>query len=240
VKRARNFLAYGFGISIAVHMGVLPFVHPERTVAKEEPPPDVLYRMKVPTPPPTPHPTPTPEPTPQPTPPPRENRQTPAPQQRHVLIHAPPQTVHHGGVSEPGNIHTRGDVNGTPDGAQSAAPAALSAPATPAAPEPTPTPRPTPTPLSCARPQVPATTVRALEPETPPLAQQQGITGTVNVVVSLDALSRVVAARIQSSPSAVLNGAALAAARGSQYRTEVKNCEPVAADYIFSVDFTAQ
>ena len=72
------------------------------------------------------------------------------------------------------------------------------------------------------------------------MAQQQGISGTVNVIVSLDVQSRVVATRVQNSPSAVLNPAALAAARGSQFRTEVKNCEPVAADYVFSVDFTSQ
>ena len=102
------------------------------------------------------------------------------------------------------------------------------------------TPKPSPTPLTCARPTVAAMTLRAMEPDTPALAQQQGISGIVHVVVSLDAESRVVGTRIQSSPSAVLNDAALAAARGSQFRTEVKNCEPVAADYVFSVDFTSQ
>ncbi|MBV8749722.1 MAG: TonB family protein [Candidatus Eremiobacteraeota bacterium] len=82
--------------------------------------------------------------------------------------------------------------------------------------------------------------MHALEPDTPALAEQQGISGTVDVVVSLDAQSRIVATRIQHSPSAVLNAAALAAARGSQFRTEIQNCEPIAADYLFSVDFTAQ
>ncbi|HWT07313.1 MAG TPA: energy transducer TonB, partial [Xanthomonadales bacterium] len=122
------------------------------------------------------------------------------------------------------------------------APGAGDVSATPAPPAATPTatPKPTPTPLSCARPNVAATTLRTVSPDTPPLAQQQGIAGVVQVVVSLDAQSRIVGTRIQNSPSAVLNQAALAAARGSQFRTEVKNCEPISADYIFSVDFTVQ
>src|ERR1700736_595983 len=75
------------------------------------------------------------------------------------------------------------------------------------------TPRPTPTAPACARPNVAASVIRAETPMTPPIAAQQGILGTVHVVVSLDADSRVVGTRIQSSPSAVLNAAALAAAR---------------------------
>ena len=141
------------------------------------------------------------------------------------------------------NTHLAGDPNAIPGAARNARARAGDVAATGAAPAPTPaaTPRPTPTPLSCARPNVARDdAARGLEPDTPALAQQQGISGVVQVVVSLDAQSRVVGTRIQSSPSAVLNAAALAAARGSQFRTEVKNCEPVAADYIFSVDFTAQ
>ena len=71
----------------------------------------------------------------------------------------------------------------------------------------------------------------------PALAQQAGITGTVAVVVSLDAQGRVVATRIASSPSALLNAAALAAVRDSQFRAEVRDCTPIAADYLFTVDF---
>jgi TonB family protein len=66
---------------------------------------------------------------------------------------------------------------------------------------------------ACARPNVPAMVVRVVEPESIPLAQQQGIGGVVIVIVSLDAQSHVTAARIQSSPSAILNNAALVAAR---------------------------
>ena len=85
-----------------------------------------------------------------------------------------------------------------------------------------------------------ATTIRPVEPDTPPMAQQQGIQGTVQVVVSLNADSKVVGTRIQTSPSAILNSAALSAARQSTFQTEIRDCKPIAADYIFSVDFTSQ
>ena len=98
--------------------------------------------------------------------------------------------------------------------------------------------RPTATPISCARPDTPPAIVSAAAPETPPLAEQQGISGVVHVIVSLNAQNRVVATRIQSSPSVLLNRAALAAARTSQFRTQVVNCEPVAADYVLDVNFT--
>lgn len=238
-ERARSFLLYGFAISIAVHALVLPFVRPMPTVAADEPPPQRLKRDPIPTPPPTPRPTPTPAPTVQPTPPPREKPQTPQPRRPPLRVIAPHQDAHHGGSVENPNAHATGNPNGVPHGEGTVAPLASAAPAATAAAA-TPTPHPTPTPLSCSRPNVPATTLHALEPETPAMAAQQGISGTVNVVVSLDAQSRVVATRIQSSPSALLNQPALNAARGSQFRTEVKNCEPVAADYIFAVEFTSQ
>jgi hypothetical protein len=59
----------------------------------------------------------------------------------------------------------------------------------------------------------------------------------VQVIVSLNERSEIVATRIQSSPSPAYNAAALAAARGSKFRTEIRNCKPIAADYIFSVSF---
>jgi TonB family protein len=93
---------------------------------------------------------------------------------------------------------------------------------------------------ACERPNVAATTLRVAEPDTPEQAQREGISGTVQVVVSLDANSHVRGTRIGSSPSTVLNAAALAAARESTFQTEIRNCRPVAADYIFSVDFTNQ
>ncbi len=102
------------------------------------------------------------------------------------------------------------------------------------------TPRPTPTPAICARPNVAATVIKAVSPDTPAIGAQQGIYGTVQVVVSLNADSQVTGTRIQSSPSTVLNQAALAAARQTTFRTEIRDCRPIAADYIFSVAFEPQ
>jgi len=102
------------------------------------------------------------------------------------------------------------------------------------------TPRPTPTPAICARPNVAASVIKAVEPDTPALGAQQGIYGTVQVVVSLNAESQVTATRIQSSPSAVLNQAALAAARRTTFQTGIRDCRPIAADYIYSVEFEPQ
>lgn len=237
MTRARTFLAYGFAISLAVHAIALPFIHTQSAQAHEDVP-DVLNIDPMPTPPPVPPATPTPAPTERPTQPPREKPRAPA-SPRAIRIVTAHTDARRGGPAEPPNAHAVGDPNGIPDATATVAPAGNDAVVKPAA-SPEPTPRPTPTPLSCARPDVAATTIRAVEPETPALAQQQGISGTVAVIVSLDAQSRVVATRVQSSPSAVLNGAALAAARGSHFKTEVKNCEPIAADYIFSVDFTSQ
>lgn len=101
----------------------------------------------------------------------------------------------------------------------------------------TPAPQASLTPVACARPNVPASTVHAVTPETPALAQQQNIAGTVQVIVSLDANSNVVGARIQRSPSAILNNAALAAARQSTFQTEIRNCRPIPGDYVYTVEF---
>jgi TonB family protein len=91
----------------------------------------------------------------------------------------------------------------------------------------------------CARPNVPARALRVVEPDTPPLAQQQGIHGDVNVEVSLDEQSHVVGTRIVSSPSAVLDNAAIAAATQSVFQTEIRNCKPIAEKFIFTVTFDA-
>ena len=83
----------------------------------------------------------------------------------------------------------------------------------------------------------PASTLKAVEPDTPLLARQYGISGTVQVEVWLDEGGRVTNAVILSSPSPVLNEAALTAARNSTFRPEIKNGKPIAAKYLFTVDF---
>jgi hypothetical protein len=61
--------------------------------------------------------------------------------------------------------------------------------------------------------------------------------GTVYVSVSLDENSKIVATRVVSSPNPELNGLALRQTRRSRFRTEIIDCKPRAADYVFSVTF---
>ena len=99
------------------------------------------------------------------------------------------------------------------------------------------TPKQAPAATACARPNAPARVVESAPAVTPEMAEQQGIAGQVQVVVSLDANSNIVGARLFSSPSAVLNQAALAAARQSVFQTEIRDCRPLAADFVFLVNF---
>ena len=93
-------------------------------------------------------------------------------------------------------------------------------------------------PIACATPYVATTLTRAAPADTPALAQQQGITGTARLFVSLDERGGVTSTRILSSPSAILNNAALAAARASTYRGAVFRCKPIPSGYLFAVDFS--
>jgi hypothetical protein len=95
-----------------------------------------------------------------------------------------------------------------------------------------------PDPSICIAPELPTIVYRAVEPDTPAIAQQQGIVGTVHVTVSLDADSHVVGTKIASSPSVVLNRASESAARQSVYLTAHHNCKPVPSEYDFAVSFS--
>jgi len=59
------------------------------------------------------------------------------------------------------------------------------------------------------------------------------------VTITLDAQSRVTAAAIAQSPSPLLNDAALAAARASQFQTAIRDCVPVGDTFNFIVMFQA-
>jgi hypothetical protein len=61
--------------------------------------------------------------------------------------------------------------------------------------------------------------------------------GVVQVVVSLDKDSRIVSTRVLSTPNPEFNAAALATVRKARFRTQIRDCKPLAADYIFSLDF---
>jgi protein TonB len=128
-----------------------------------------------------------------------------------------------------------GSEQGVPQGTvASAPPAPTSGPAT--AP-----PAPTPTPPHCALPHKDATTTRPVEPDYPDLARQQGAVGTVQVKVSLSPTGSVVSTSVyKSSGNALLDKAALSAARASSYAPEVEDCAPVAGTYLFRADFNSQ
>jgi len=240
-QRVRQFLLYGFGISIIIHLLVGPFLQ----IKTSQPEPDkvsVIKRDVVPTPPPTPPPTPKPTPTPPPTPPPKQTpppvKHTPEPEKPKIKINTAKTNSHNGQQSEAANTHTEGSINGVPQGTTTAE-AATAVPAATAAPAP-PTPVPTKAP-TCAVPNASPKTIEIAEPETPQIAQQQGITGEVTVQIELDDKSHLVGNPIVTkSPSSILNQAAINAAKHSRYQTEIKDCVPQAAKYLFVVDFQSQ
>jgi TonB family protein len=92
---------------------------------------------------------------------------------------------------------------------------------------------------ACAVPNRPAAVVRAAVPDTPVLSEQQGIYGKVRIVVTVAADGSVTGLRVVESPSAILNGAALSAARRSTYRPALQHCAPVQGEYLLSVNFSA-
>lgn len=241
-ERTTNFLLYGFALSILLHVLLGPLVKFNRT--PEAPEQVKTVRIdKMPTPPPTPKPTPTPPPTPPPTapptPPPKSTPEPPKPKQ--IKINAAKTNAKSGGPTEGVNTNTTGSVNGVPNGSPTGAattvPVVSTAPPAPPTPQPTPPPTPPPT---CAVPNAEARVLNAIQPETPPIAQQQGITGEVQVRVSLDENSKLLTASIQKSASPLLNNAALASARQSSFKTKIVQCKPVADQYIFIVEFSQQ
>lgn len=95
----------------------------------------------------------------------------------------------------------------------------------------------TPVDPNCAQPNVRARTIHAVQPQYP--ADAQSAVGRSSILITLDDRSRAVWAKVmRSSGSASLDEAALLAARQSTFQTEIRGCRPVAAQYIFSVEFT--
>jgi TonB family protein len=232
---ARKTLVCAFGASLALHFFVLPLLHmgPPDPGRPETISTYTLEHRPIPTP------KPTPRPTPSHTPKPRAAAQPHARIPR-ISVKPParkgPSTGKYPVIAGPNaQPNTGSNPNENfPPGPQSSGPPATS--------EPLPTPAPTPqaTKPPCAHPNVAPATVQVAEPETPALAQAQGITGEVSVVVSLNEQSRLTAARIAKSPSTLLNAAALRAARDTTYRTEVRDCKPIAADYLFVIEFMSE
>ena len=81
-------------------------------------------------------------------------------------------------------------------------------------------------PMNCERPFVDGGAEHSIMVETPPMARQQGISGMVTVSVMVDEHGTPSDARIVSSPSSILNQAALAAARSMTYTPAIYRCAP--------------
>jgi Gram-negative bacterial TonB protein C-terminal len=95
-------------------------------------------------------------------------------------------------------------------------------------------------PINCAQRYAPATTLIAAEPLTPPLAQNLGTSGVVQVLVSIDVFGHATNARILSSPSTLLNKPSIAAALQSTFRPEIFRCHTVPGDYVLSISYNGQ
>jgi TonB family protein len=81
-------------------------------------------------------------------------------------------------------------------------------------------------PMSCERPFVESSADHSVAVEAPPMARQQGISGIVTVSVLVDEHGKPSDARIVSSPSSILNGAALAASKSMTYTQAIFRCAP--------------
>jgi protein TonB len=240
-EKVRNFLGWAFVLSIAIHFLGLPLViryNPSHAEQPETEKVSVSKKVKVvvPTPPP---PTPTPPP---PTPPPKQTpppvKATQPPPQARLKVNVVHTTSKsNGGPSEAQYNVTKGSENGVPKGTVASAAPAPERTTAATAPPPTPTPTPRP---QCAVPNAPPTTLNATQVDTPEMAKEQGVSGTVSVKVDLDATSHVTGVSIDKSPSVLLNSAALQSARESTFRTEIVDCKPVANSYLFQVEFSDQ
>lgn len=236
--RIRGFIYWAFLISIGVHFLIGPLLprfdrrHEQEKVEQVSVEKKIKVVVKQ-TPPPTPPPTPTPPPQKQ-TPPPVKS--TPAPVQPKIKINTVKTTNDtKNGPSEKANTYTQGSTQGNPNGTTTAA--ASAAPVSTPAPTPLPTSTPTAKP-QCANPNVKARTVNPVTPDTPEMARQQGATGVAQVEVDLSATSKVVAAKIyKSAGNQSLDQAAVSAAKQSTFQTDIINCVPQAASYIYVVEF---
>jgi hypothetical protein len=96
----------------------------------------------------------------------------------------------------------------------------------------------TPPSAACETPNTPARTLHAEEPEYPPEAAPLKAKGLLTVRVVVDDRSQVLWADIYSSTNHVFDAAATRAARDSTFQTRIVRCRPIAAMYLFGVDFS--
>ena len=212
-RRSNRFLMWALAISLAAH-AVFIYWGQSLTVGSADPvetPHPFRFDPRRPTPPP-PSPIVTPKPVAQP-----RRAQTSQPR-----VTTPPTATDSrvGPVAPPGPTVTGGPVTGPDIG-------------------PTGPPEPTAAPtVACTAPDIAAHALNAITPETPRLAQEEGLTGTAQVKVSIDAAGSVTDVSIyRSSGSSLLDTAALNAAKESTYKADIRNCEAVPGSYLFTVVF---
>jgi len=93
-------------------------------------------------------------------------------------------------------------------------------------------------PTSCAVPNAPARAVNLFPPETPFVWQSDGLSGTVEIIVALDEESKMVKTEVFLSSNRLLTNAAVAAARRSTFQTQIVNCKPRTAAFIYVVRYS--
>jgi len=213
-RRSNRFLTWAIAISLAAHAVVIYWAQDlHNGNAEPAPTPSVITLDPArPTPPPTVIVTPKPV--------------VPTHPQQTSQHHPRPPVSHNSDttttVEPPGQITPPGQPDVGPPGPGPSGPV-----------EPTEPPAP-----SCTAPDVAAHVVNTATAETPEVAQEQGVTGTTQVEVSIDPDGRITATSIyRSSGSQALDNAALAAARQSTYKADVRDCEAVAGSYLFTVVF---
>ncbi len=90
----------------------------------------------------------------------------------------------------------------------------------------------------CSAADADAHTTNVVTADTPQEAEEQGLTGTTDVEVTLDENGGVTAATIyRSSGSMLLDNAAIRAARQSSYAPRMHDCAAASGSYIFTVTF---
>jgi protein TonB len=235
-ERVRSFLGWAFVISIAIHLALAPLLQykPPQGEKEEVEKVSVSKRIAVATPKPTPPPTPTPPPIKATPPPVKATNPPPVPKLKLNV----PKTTAKSNESSAENKYVApavGNENGVPQGnAATGAPGPVATPGSPA----TPTPSPKP---ACAQPHVDAVVTRPADPEYPELARQQGVTGVTQVRVTLTETGGVSDAEVyKSSGNALLDRAAVTAAKQSSYAPEIDNCVKVSGSYLFRAEFAGQ
>lgn len=214
-------MLYAFTVSLVLHFAGVPFVPQVRASTEGVEPTPMRFpplikvrRLRIP-------------PTPQP-----PKRPVVAHRSAHAGIHLPHQrsaAVAQAGPPENGRV-SAGPASGgwigndaTPDSGPTVAPA-------------TPLPRPV-----CSTPFADARTIEQFVPEMPEMAREEGLSGTAEVKVTLSAQGTVTDATIYlSTGSPVLDAAAVDAARRTTYAPKIVDCETVAGEYLFRVEFSAQ